>query len=174
MKPSLFFGTRAISPAIATIILVAVTLVVAVSSAFYYTSVVGAYSSFEEVEVRSVKVYLVDNLKRPTNNVLKGAGWNVSITLKNTGTKQATMTSVLLNGRPLDAYERIAVFDGTGYVKTSEVSITISSGNSNQLFIAIKNGEDKSSGIVFSPGLNLEVTLQSTSGMTYMRLIRLI
>ncbi len=127
MKPSLFFGTRAISPAIATIILVAVTLVVAVSSAFYYTSVVGAYSSLEEIEVRSVKVYQVDNLKQPTNNVLKGAGWNILNTLKNKGTKQATITSVLLNGRPLDAYERIIVFDETAYVNMSQVSITITS-----------------------------------------------
>jgi len=127
MKPSLFFGTRAISPAIATIILVAVILVVAVSSAFYYTIVVVAYSSFEGVEVRNVKVYPVDNLEQSTNNVLKGAGWKVSITLKNTGTKQATITSVLLNGKPLDTYERIAVFDGTGYAKTSQVSITITS-----------------------------------------------
>jgi flagellin-like protein len=174
MKSSLFFGKRGISPVIATIVLVAVTLVIAVSSVLYYTSVVGAYSSFEVVEVRSVRTYPVSNLKSSTNNVFKGSGWNVSIMLKNTGTKQATLTSVLLNGKPLDAYERVAVFDGTDYVKTSEVSIPIMSGNSSQLFIAIKNGEDQSSGIIFSPGLNLEVMLQSTSGITYKRLITLI
>jgi FlaG/FlaF family flagellin (archaellin) len=173
VKPKILSGRKAISPGFATITLVAVTLVIAVSFVFYYTSVVGAYSSFEEVELKSLNVHHVDNLKWPTDNVFKGSGWNVSITLKNTGTRQAIMTSVLLNGRPLDAYERVAVFDGTNYVKTSEVSITIMSGNCIQLFIAIKNGEDKSSGTVFSPGSNIEVTLQSTSGTTYMRLITL-
>ena len=51
------------SPVMATIILVAIALVIAVSSTFYYTSVVGSYASYEEVEVRSVKVFFVDNLK---------------------------------------------------------------------------------------------------------------
>ena len=63
MKPSSFLGRRAMSPVMATIILVAIALVIAVSSTFYYTSVVGSYASYEEVEVRSVKVFFVDNLK---------------------------------------------------------------------------------------------------------------
>lgn len=118
-----------------------VTLVIAVSSTFYYTSVVGSYASFEEVEVRSVKVYFVDNLKWPTNNVFEGSGWHVSITLKSTGTKQVTIKYLLLNGRPLDAYDHVAVFNGSEYVQTGDVSFTIEYGSSRQIFIAIKKRE---------------------------------
>ena len=182
MKPSSFLGRRGISPVMATIILVAVTLVIAVSSSFYYTSVVGAYNSFEEIEVRTVKVYHVNELKWPTNNVFEGSGWNVSITLKctgmsmtlkSTGTKQVTIKRLLLNGRPLDAYDRVAIFDGNEYVKTGDISFPIEYGSSRQIFIAIKKGNDKSSGIIFTPGLNLEVKLQSASGITLSRFINL-
>jgi len=173
MNVNVLIGKRAISPVIATILLVAVTLVIAVSSTVYYTSVVGAYTGFEEVEVRRVKVYPVSNLKGPTNNVLKGFGWNVSMTLKNAGTKQATLEHFLLNGRPLDAYDRVAVFDGSGYVPRGDVSIPIPCGCSRQIFIAIKNGEDAGSDIVFSPGLHLEVTLQSAAGIAYLQFVTL-
>lgn len=182
MKPGSFLGKRALSPVLGTIILVAVTLVIAVSSTFYYTSVVGSYESFEEVEVRSVKVYFVDNLKWPTNNVFEGSGWNVSITLKctgmsmtlkSTGMIQVTIKRLLLNGRPLDAYDRVAVFDGSRYVKTGDVSFPVEYGSSRQIYIAIKGGKDKSGGIVFTPGLTLWITLQSVSGITLSRFVTL-
>ena len=169
MKQSLFFGKKAFSPVIATGLLVAVSLVVAVSCTFYYTTVVGTHTNFEQVEVRSVKVYPVDDLKQLTNNVMKGTGWNISITLTNVGTKQVTITSMLLNGRSLDTYDRVAVFNGTEYVQSGDISVIILRGNSYQLFITIKNGEDKNVGIVFSPGLNIEVALQNTSGVYYMQ-----
>jgi hypothetical protein len=173
MKSSVFSGKQAISPVIAAIILVTVTIAVAVSSTFYYTSVVGAYTDFETIEIRSVNVYPVSQLNRPTSNVFKGSGWNVSIMLKNTGTKQVTIKYLLLNSRLVDGYDRVAVFDGSGYVKTGNVSLTIPCQSSTYIFVAIKNGEDARSGIVFSPGLHLEVTLQSASGISYMQFMTL-
>jgi hypothetical protein len=127
---------------------------------------VGSYESLEKVEVRSVKVYHVDNLKWPTDNILKGSGWNVSITLKGKETKQVTIKRLLLNGRPLDTYDPVAVFDGSKYVKTGDVSFLVEYGSSRKIFIAIEKGNDKSGGIVFSPGLSLWITLQSASGIT--------
>ena len=173
MNANVFGGRRGVSPVLATILLVAVTLVLAVSTAFFCTSTVGAYTGFEEIEVWTVKVTPVTNLKGATQNLFKGSGWNVSITLRNTGTKQGTITSLLLNGRPLDAYDRVAIFDGTRYVQQGAVALSIPGGSSRTIFLAIKNGNDAGSGIVFSPGLRLDVTLQSESGLTYQRLITL-
>ena len=47
--------------------------------------------------------------------------------LKDIRTKKATTTSVLLKGKLLDTYERIIVLGETVYVKTRQVSITITS-----------------------------------------------
>ena len=59
---SLFIDKKTISSLFATIILIAVIFAIAVSSAFYYAGVVGAYSSLEVVDVKTVKIYPVDNL----------------------------------------------------------------------------------------------------------------
>ena len=67
-----------------SVILFTIIFVVAISSTIYFTSVEGGYTSVEQMEVRSLKVHLVSNLKSPTNNVLQGSGWNLLITLKNT------------------------------------------------------------------------------------------
>lgn len=175
MKPSLFSGKKATSPLIGSVILFTIILVVAISSTIYFTSVEGGYSSVEQMEVRSLKVHTVSNLKSPTNNVLQGSGWNLLITLKNIGKNDVKINHILLNdnpldllnAKPLDDYYNVAVFDGSDYVKTGEVSIVIKGGSSVQISIAIKNGEDKSSGTIFSPGSNIEIKLQSTSGIYY-------
>jgi len=59
---SLFIDKKTISPVFETIILIAVIFTIAVASAFYYAGVVGAYSSLEEVDVKTMKIYPGDNL----------------------------------------------------------------------------------------------------------------
>ena len=174
MNAVIFVKTRGVSPAIATFLLIAVTVVIAMASAFYYSNVMGAQTGFEAVEVRSVIARPVANLEGATNGMLSGSGWNVSITLKNTGTSQATIRSFLVNGRPLEAYDRIAVFDGSKYVQRGDIGLTIPCGRSQQVFIAISQGTDAGSGTTFSPGVNLEVALQSASGASYPRFVTLL
>ena len=93
---------RGISPVVATVILVAVTIVVAVAVAYWMGGIAGLYTRFERIEISSA--YAVWNA---TSNVTgKGTGeWKISVNLKNTGSADATITGLLVNGKPWnDAY----------------------------------------------------------------------
>ncbi|KON26099.1 hypothetical protein AC480_06390 [miscellaneous Crenarchaeota group archaeon SMTZ1-55] len=149
---------------VSTFILVAISLVTAAASMTYLTGVEEAQMHFEQVVIRRVKVYPVLTLEQQTNRLLEGAGWIISMTLTNEGDREATMANIFLNGNPVETYDNVAVFDGTWYVKTGEIALSTASGSSTPLSIAIKQGVDNAGGIVFSPGLYLELKVQLASG----------
>ena len=97
---------RAVSPVIATVIIVAVTITVAVAVSYWMSGIAGQYTSFEKIELPvHYSQYVLD--------IGSGAGdgWNQTIELKNSGSKDATINNIFLNNIPLKNY-----MNGTGDV----------------------------------------------------------
>jgi len=139
----IFRNKRALSPVIATVVLVAVTIVVAVAVSYWMGGIAGLYTRFEKIEI--VKSYAV---KESNGN------FTVVIELKNSGSADATIQYVLVNGRPLEDY-------GTENMTISPLlPATIPIGKSQTFTISID-------GDLFSSGTTLDLKFHSAAGKDY-------
>ena len=150
---------RAVSPVIATVILVAVAITVAVAVAYWMGGIAGQYTKFEKVEIKSAPctVDAFDN-------------WVITILLKNSGTRTATISSVFVN-------DVEATTDGTAPVAlvttiTTDLPSTekkIESGTEATIIVWI--GGDHAT---LSSGTTVNVKLHSAGGMDYIQLVELV
>lgn len=133
---------KALSPVIATVILVAVTIVVAVAVSYWMGGIAGLYTRFEKVEV--VKSYAV-----------KGSDGNYTVTieLKNSGSADATINYVLVNGKALEDY-------GGNITITPTLPATIQLGKSTSFSIWID-------GDLFESGTTIDLKFHSAAGKDY-------
>ena len=153
-KTGLLRDKRAVSPVIATVILVAVTIVVAVAVAYWMGGIAGLYTRYEQVEISSA--YAIKDTDH--------GYWNITVELKNTGSADATLDNLLVNGKPY------AQFEGNINVTVdgSELPATINSGDSKTADIEIMDG---TSGC--SSGTTIELKFHSATGAEYTRLLTL-
>ena len=75
-----------ISPVVATVILVAISIVIAIAVAFWATGLVGVFTRFEKIEVTAAYYDTTE----------KG----VVLMVKNTGSAAATIDDIYVNGKP--------------------------------------------------------------------------
>ena len=166
--------SRAISPVIATVILVAVAITVAVAVAYWMSGIAGQYTKFEKVEIQSGW-----SIKDTTND-----RWIITMELKNTGSATSTIIRCFINDVPLnstaggydptfnatDAFaddKRVVVTfdDTTGMVLASGTQATI------QIYIAAPPTFGFAS---LTSGTTVNVKLHSAGGMDYIKLIELV
>ncbi len=167
-----------ISPVIATVIIVAVAIAIAIAVAFWMTGIVGLFTGFEQVKVVSVYAEWDRDNKQ----------WNVTVTLRNTGTADATIDEIFLNGKPFSYWEH--------QNKAAAVSITVkrgnetvASGSENDLAslggkgVPLPAGTSAAIEIVlpgpgaspalFEHGQSLEIKIHTASGQEYPKLTTL-
>ncbi|MCW4050435.1 MAG: type IV pilin [Candidatus Bathyarchaeota archaeon] len=179
---------RAVSPVIATVILVAVTITVAVAVSYWMSNITGQYTSFEKIEIQSG--YAVNVAASPAialewedtdgdgvydegevitqeavDEVL--AGWLITLELKNSGTSTATMTSVFINDKPIDQTNIVCLQIDPDLAEPAKM--IIESGVAVTVFITINDVE----AVTYSSGTTINIKLHSASGMDYIRLIKL-
>jgi len=143
----------------------------------------GTYTSFETVQITSAPVYQVPSNgwgAVTTNASWIGQGWNITMVVKNTGSADATIDNVLINGKPYNIYDCVAVRVTVGTTTTvysqassTAPSITIISGTTQTIEILIQKGIDDSGAITFSPGLTVDLKLHSGAGKDYPQLVTL-
>ncbi len=97
---------KGISPVIATVIIVAVAIAIAVAVAFWMTGIVGLFTRYEKLEI--VNAYADWS---ETNHT-----WVVVLQVKNSGSSDATIDEIFINGRPHDAYSTLSN-PNYGYVR---------------------------------------------------------
>ena len=169
--------SRAVSPVIATVILVAITITVAVAVAYWMSGIAGQYTAFEKVEIQSA------------NAIKSDYGWTVEMTLKNTGTATATLIDVFINdipvtgtiGPPIHLAHEMAIItdclEGTTYPTTgtnildpipADLKDSIESGA--EVTIEVYIGIDYKS---LSSGTTVNIKIHSAGGMDYIRLVQL-
>ena len=165
---------RAVSPVIATVILVAVTITVAVAVSYWMSGISSQYTAFEKVEIQSGYATLSADATGATK-------WVITIELKNTGTATATLTSVFINDVPVTAYgiengltgllpgATIAeAAEKTGTSIESPDGLPIESGAGDTVYVYIG-----SSYASLSPGTTINIKLHSAGGMDYIKLVQL-
>ena len=158
---------RGLSPVIATVILISVTIVVAVSVAYWMGSIASGYTTFEQIELPTVYAKYNDEAE----------AWNVTIELKNTGSADATIDNIFLNSIPLEDYgNNITLYydtDGDGTIENSSLSnieIRINKGSSAIIILEIK-GNNAVEGC--TAGTRVDIKLHSAAGREYPAQVKL-
>jgi flagellin-like protein len=158
---------RAVSPVIATVILVAIAITVSVAVAYWMGGIAGQYTQFEQIEIQSAICY------KEIPPIATDYYWNVTMTLKNTGTQDATMISAFINEQEVDVYGQDDTFDGSNAVWATSMNTTtyITSGDSQIVFFYIANDKPDTT---LSSGTTVNIKIHSSGGMDYPKLIELV
>jgi len=160
---------KAVSPVIATVILVAVAITVAVAVAYWMGGISGQYTKFEKVEISTAYA------------TKEASGWVITLDVKNSGTADSTITTVFINDRPINktvACYGLSTFPSGNQGERTGTSIsltgtTLDSGASLTVLVWIYN--DGTDGYVsLSSGTTVNIKLHSAGGMDYIRLVELI
>lgn len=159
---------KAISPVIATVILVAVAITVAVGVSYWMSGISSQYTQFEKVEIQTG--YATYDA---TNTI-----WTITMAIKNSGSADATINMAFLNDVPcgaanykVDATNVTATEWGVSFLAAG---VTLKPGQSTTVYVYIDNPCSGVSELAFlSAGTTINVKLHSAGGMDYIKLIRL-
>lgn len=151
---------RALSPVIATVILVAVAITVAVAVAYWMGGIAGQYTKFEKVEIISAIC-----TKESDGN------WTVTMKLKNSGTATSTLVGAFINeydvttGLP-DGFAGVA---DDIYATNMTSTETILSGATIVVQFHIDPGYKG-----LTSGTTVNIKIHSAGGMDYVKLVELV
>jgi hypothetical protein len=172
-----------IGPVVATVILVAFTIFVAVAVAYGSPPRVPYPTHYEKIQISSAYATYDSNMNTTggwvesyvlsmnrsiyiyisSNSSL--SGWVVTINMQNTGAADATISNLLINGKP---WNDASYSDATGrYVCNISPSTLTSTG------LALLSGQSATitfhivKGLGFTSGVTVEITLHSESGQDY-------
>ena len=151
---------RAVSPVIATVILVAIAITVSVAVAYWMGGIAGSFTQFEKVEIQSGVCKWQDT---------PNTQWNVTIKLKNTGTATATLIGVFVNEIEVDGYSYSAPCPNNQTETDMTTSMTIESGATATIKVYIDVGWES-----VTPGTTVNIKIHSAGGMDYVKLITLV
>jgi flagellin-like protein len=161
MKLSKLKNRKAISPVIATVILVAVAITVAVAVAYWMGGIASQYTQFEKCEVQTA-ICTLDTF----------GNWKVEVKLKNSGSKTSTLTNVFVNDVEVSAYDAVVP---TAAVSTITTDMTITTP------FSIKSGADDIITVwiglnyeSLSSGTTINIKIHSAGGMDYIKLVQLV
>lgn len=140
---------EAISPVIATVIIVAVAIALSIAVALWITGLVTTFASFEKLEV--VNAYATWNEGEKT--------WAVTIQVKNTGTKPATIDMLFINGIPHDKLsDAVSIPEGM-------LPKTLKPGEAVTIEFTIQ--QKSTSQVKFDHGITLSIVIHTASGGQY-------
>jgi len=158
---------KAVSPVIATVILVAVAITVSVAVSYWMSGISAQYTQFEKVEIQTGY-----SQKDPT-----GLGWIITLDLKNSGSAAATISTIFINESPLDlsAYACLSLADANNTLEllaTGMVAIgeTLESGQTGTILVYVP----VSAPGYLSSGTTLDLKLHSANGNDYIKLVKLV
>ena len=151
---------RALSPVVATVILVAIAITISVAVAYWMGGIAGSFTTFEQVEIQNAVCSqdAYDN-------------WVITITMKNTGTEQTTLISLLVNDVEAtpDATAPTAAVNTLTTNLNVTTSTTLPSGDTATILVWV--GRDYGT---LSSGTTVNIKIHSTGGMDYLKLITLV
>jgi flagellin-like protein len=148
---------KGISPVIATVIIVAVTITVAVAISFWMGGIASLYTRFEKLEI------IYATVSSDTN------GWTITLKVKNTGSADTKIDDILLNGVTIRDVSGAKLNNDT---VTGSISIPLNSGSETTITVFIPNGAKMGSSTATS-GLSLELKLHTSGGKEYPKILTL-
>lgn len=162
---SIYADKKGIGPIVATILLVAATVVSAVAIAYWMGGVAGLYTRYEKIEI--VNAHAASG---PLS--FGGEGWTVTISLRNVGSADTSIEGILLNGKPFSHYAHggglsITVKAG-GEPFNPEEGVPVNVGQTVEFTIEMPKCDGDPSW-PFTPGVTVEVRLRSSAGQEYIK-----
>jgi len=164
---------RAISPVIATIIIVAVAIVMSIAVAYWMMGLATTFTRYEKLEFTSA--YAIPVFDSEANRY----NYTIRITLKNTGTSPATVTMFLLNGIPYNEIKEndelvvvTIVVTTDNAIFEPEKGVTINPGDGKDFEITFPKGTVTPMGNLTS-GVSLEIVVQTAAGNQYPKHVKL-
>ena len=163
-------GRRGISPVISTIIIVAVAIAISIAVAFWLGGITAIFTRFEKLEITSA--YATATNSSDT--------WKIVISVKNTGTSDATITDILINNIPIKEYasqignttsaDNSVINFGTTYDDVTDgVSYPLKTGNEVEITFYIKS----STTYAFTAGQSVTITIHTAAGQDYPKTVAL-
>jgi len=153
---------KAVSPVIATVILVAVAITVAVAVSYWMSGISAQYTKFEKVEVQT-----------GYSTAITGppAGWDVQLELKNTGSATSTLLRAFVNDVliPEANCGNNTIVAGECSTDMEWAGTSITSGNYTTVHVYISNTYG-----TLSAGTTINIKLHSAGGMDYIKLVELV
>ena len=174
---------KAVSPVIATIIIVAVTITVAVAVSYWMSGIASQYTGFEKVEIQSAWSELDPDTT--------AGGWIITLEMKNTGSATANLMKAFVNDKPVDEYGLTgtpASYEGTDVADSDQLGPGETGVNFLATGLAIESGKEAdldttTTGIqpvkvyigkgLFSSGTTINIKIHSAGGMDYIKLVQL-
>jgi FlaG/FlaF family flagellin (archaellin) len=152
LRKSFSGNVKAVSPVIATIIIVAIAITMSIAVAYWLLGLGSSMTRYEKVQF--VSGYATGPAGTPSV-------YTINMVLKNTGTATASLdpANVFVNGVPLTA--------AGGAVGTFAVTSLPPGQQSNTLTITLPATGTNA----FSSGMSVEVMLQSASGNQYPKVV---
>jgi len=142
---------KGISPVIATVILVAVAITVSVSVAYWMGGISSLYTRLEKIEVQSA-----------TAAKAADGSYTITLAVKNTGSADATLDSVMINGKPLSQFPGVTTTLAVG-------GTSVVAGGSASVDVLVPAGQ----GVPFTAGTTIEVKLHTAAGKDYPQMVTL-
>lgn len=143
----------------ATVILVAIAVVLATATAYWSGGLVTSMQKFEKIEINAVTCYLEDG-----DN---GLYWVISVSLKNSGPKPATITRLYLNKIEISELAS-PPHDGSISSDLPSNGYALNSGESVSLALYIDCNYQQ-----LSSGTSVEIRFHTAAGMDYFKLVTL-
>ena len=169
---SILYSRRAVSPVIATVVLVAVAITVAVAVAYWMSGIASQYTKCEKVEIQSAW---------SEKNVACDC-WEITLELKNTGSAASTTIRCFINDIPVNETGYNPSFDPSIHFNSSvrvgvsfdeDAGLTLDSGEENTIKIYISY-DPACKFEALSSGTSITVRLHSSGGMDYVKIVELV
>ncbi|MGA3192023.1 MAG: archaellin/type IV pilin N-terminal domain-containing protein [Candidatus Bathyarchaeia archaeon] len=163
MKKKLRMNRKGISTVIATIIIVAIAIVMSIAVAYWVMGIGGSFTRFEKLQFTSAWA-----------NTNSSSGWAIYMMINNTGSAPATIiaSNILYNGKPASAYATPYSDQPKVYLNgtlNADVSLNPGQGLGNAI-VSLPSG---TGGSDWSSGMTVEITIQTAAGNQYPKTIQL-
>ena len=162
VKRSFRRNLKAVSPVIATIIIVAIAIVMSIAVAYWMLGLGASFTRFEKLEFTSG--YAIINSTQRTINTFNTTTFDIKVTLKNSGSADATLDLVFLNGIPSGDYGG----SNSTVIVTWAGATTLKPGDSVSGVISLPKDLI---GTSWKSGMNVDLMIQSVKGNLYPKTI---
>lgn len=148
---------KAVSPVIATIIIVAIAITMSIAVAYWMLGLGNSFTKYEKVEFTTAFV---------TGS--QSENYTINLGLKNTGSASVTIdeTNILYNGKPAN------VTNGAGDIITTFDPSTLAPGEATTTASIALPGVDGNSN-TYASGMTVEVTIHTSGGKDYPKVVTL-
>jgi flagellin-like protein len=169
---------RAVSPVIATVILIAVAVALGIAVAFWASGLTSSFSKYEKLGVSTQYAQLGVPSQDAYTCATGDTCWTINLGGQNTGSSDATIEQIQINGVPYPISSTSTT--GPDFVAwasgptlkltqaTSPFVLSVKSGSSFAIVLLLESGSSPSmSGVTFASGQTIQVTIVTAAGNNY-------